>query len=249
MRFILLAIALGCAAADLTEDGRVVNGYDCRPHSQPWQVYLTYSGGNRWCGGSLINQWWVLSAAHCAKPASQLEVHLGEHDTYREEGTEQRFWVSKVISHPYYNPQNLDNDIMLIKLARPAQYTQYVQPIPLPTRCPYTDENCLVSGWGNTITNGVQYPRVLQCLNQPIIDHAICRNAYPHLFTDNMVCSGFMQGGASSCQGDSGGPLVCNGQLQGVVSWGYQCAQTGHPSVYVRVCRYNDWINSIMSSN
>ncbi|KAG9334608.1 hypothetical protein JZ751_007431 [Albula glossodonta] len=207
MRLIVLAIALGCAAAESTEGERVVDGYDCRPHSQPWQVYLTYSGGNRWCGGSLISPWWVVSAAHCAKPASQLEAHLGEHDTFREEGTEQRFWVSKVISHPRYNPRNLDNDIMLIKLAQPARFTQY-----------------------------------------PIIDHTICRNAYPHLFTDNMVCSGFMHGGASSCQGDSGGPLVCNGQLQGVVSWGYECAQAGHPSVYVRVCRYNDWISAVMNS-
>uniref|UniRef100_A0A674F106 trypsin n=1 Tax=Salmo trutta TaxID=8032 RepID=A0A674F106_SALTR len=93
------------------------------------------------------------------------------------------------------------------------------------------------------------FPTKLQCLRQPIIDHRICENAYPHLFTENMVCSGFMHGGASSCQGDSGGPLVCNGQLQGVVSWGYECAQEGHPSVYARVCQYNIWISDIMSSN
>uniref|UniRef100_A0A667WQQ5 trypsin n=1 Tax=Myripristis murdjan TaxID=586833 RepID=A0A667WQQ5_9TELE len=93
------------------------------------------------------------------------------------------------------------------------------------------------------------FPDRLQCLRQPIIDDRICRNAYPHLFTENMVCSGFMHGGASSCQGDSGGPLVCGGQLQGVVSWGYECAMKGHPSVYARVCRYTSWIRNIMSSN
>ncbi|MFT7800613.1 trypsin-3-like [Arapaima gigas] len=248
MRLLLFAVTLACGMA-APEDKRVVNGYDCRPHSQPWQVYFTYSGGNRWCGGSLINPRWVVSAAHCAKPASQLEVHLGEHDTYHVEGTEQRLWVSKVITHPYYNATNLDNDIMLVKLAQPAQYTQYVQPVALPSRCPQAGESCVVSGWGSTITNGVQYPQVLQCLNQPIIGDAACRTAYPHLFTDNMVCSGFMEGGASSCRGDSGGPLVCDGQLQGVVSWGYACAERGHPMVYVRVCRYNSWINSVMSSN
>uniref|UniRef100_A0A8C9SIF2 trypsin n=1 Tax=Scleropages formosus TaxID=113540 RepID=A0A8C9SIF2_SCLFO len=226
-------------AAAAFGDERVVNGYDCRPRSHPWQVYLTYSGGNRWCGGSLINQRWVVSAARCAK--LELEVHLGEHDTHKAEGTEQRFWVSKVISHPYYNPRNLDNDIMLIQLSR---YTQYVQPIALPGRCPQTGESRVVSGWGNTITNGAAYPQVLRCLNQPVVSDAACRGAYPHLFTDNMVCSGFVEGGASGCQGDSGGPLVCNGQLQGVVSWGYECAERGHPSVYVRVCRYTSWIDT-----
>ncbi|XP_067112651.1 trypsin-1-like [Osmerus mordax] len=82
-----------------------------------------------------------------------------------------------------------------------------------------------------------------------MIDRRICKNAYPHLFTDTMICSGFMHGGASSCQGDSGGPLVCNGELQGVVSWGYECAMPGHPSVYARVCQFTSWIRSTMSSN
>ncbi|XP_039629190.1 trypsin-3-like [Polypterus senegalus] len=251
MKIIIFTVLVGwAAAASLPEnDERIINGYECRPHSQPWQVYLTYNNGNRWCGGSLINQWWVLSAAHCYKPASSLEVHLGEHDTTRAEGTEQHLPVSRAIMHPEYNSYNLNNDIMLIKLARPAQYTQYVQPIMLPRSCVSAGTWCLVSGWGNLRTDGVQYPKALQCLDQPIIDDATCRRAYPPYFTENMMCSGFMEGGKSSCQGDSGGPLICNGELQGIVSWGYECAQQGHPSVYVRVCRYNSWISSVMASN
>uniref|UniRef100_A0A8C6LHH5 trypsin n=1 Tax=Nothobranchius furzeri TaxID=105023 RepID=A0A8C6LHH5_NOTFU len=136
---------------------------------------------------------------------SSIQVRLGEHNIAVNEGTEQ--WIHSAITTT----------------------------VSLPSRRPVAKENYLVFAWGNTSANGSNYPDRLQCLRQPIIDDRICRNAYTQLFTDNMVCSGFRQGGASSCQGDSGGPLVCGGQLQGVVSWGYDCAMQGHPSVYARV--------------
>uniref|UniRef100_A0A8C6LFL4 trypsin n=1 Tax=Nothobranchius furzeri TaxID=105023 RepID=A0A8C6LFL4_NOTFU len=142
---------------------------------------------------------------------SSIQVRLGEHNIAVNEGTEQ--WIHSAITTT----------------------------VSLPSRRPVAKENYLVFAWGNTSANGSNYPDRLQCLRQPIIDDRICRNAYTQLFTDNMVCSGFRQGGASSCQGDSGGPLVCGGQLQGVVSWGYDCAMQGHPSVYARVASYT-WI-------
>ncbi|XP_038581382.1 trypsin-3-like [Micropterus salmoides] len=228
--------AVSVAAA---EDEKIVGGYECPRRSVPYQVSL--NAGYHFCGGSLISSQWVVSAAHCYK--SRVQVRLGEHNISANEGTEQWIDAAKLIKHPQYNSNNLDIDIMLIKLSRPATLNSDVQTVALPSRCPVADENCLVSSMAN------DFPDRLQCLKQPIIDDRICRNAYSHLFTENMVCSGFIHGGASSCQGDSGGPLVCNGQLQGVVSWGYDCAMQGHPSVYARVCRYNSWISTIMSNN
>uniref|UniRef100_A0A8C3AA22 trypsin n=1 Tax=Cyclopterus lumpus TaxID=8103 RepID=A0A8C3AA22_CYCLU len=235
------------------EDDKIVGGYECPRHSVPYQVSL--NAGYHFCGGSLISSQWVVSAAHCY---NRIQVRLGEHNIAVNEGTEQWIDATKMIKHPQYNSYNLDNDIMLIKLSRPAALNSNVNTVSLPSRCTQADENCLVSGWGNTATNGSELSLeagreerscVLQCLRQPIIDDRICRNAYSNLFTENMLCSGFMHGGASSCQGDSGGPLVCNGQLQGVVSWGYDCAMKGHPSVYARVCRYNSWISTTMRNN
>ncbi|XP_010867502.2 trypsin-3 [Esox lucius] len=247
MKALIILALVGAAFAALVEesDEKIVGGFECPSHSVPYQVSLNI--GYHFCGGSLISSLWVVSASHCYK--TSIQVRLGEHNIEQNEGTEQWINSAKIIRHPNYNSYNLDNDIMLIKLSKPATLNSYVQTVALPTRCPQADEMCLVSGWGNTITNGNNYPARLQCLWQPIIDRRICQNAYPQLFTENMECSGFMQGGASSCQGDSGGPLVCNGQLQGVVSWGYNCAQVGHPSVYARVCRYNSWISGVMSSN
>ncbi|KAJ6663784.1 hypothetical protein lerEdw1_009863 [Lerista edwardsae] len=246
MKLFVLALAVWGAAASPIGTEDIVNGYECPAHSVPWQVYFT-TDGNRWCGGSLINEWWIVSAAHCYVPANTLVAHLGEHDTTQREGTEQALKASLVIRHPNYNDKTQDNDIMLVKLAQPARFNQYVSPIQLPNSCPVAGTWCLTSGWGNLLTHGVAYPQKLQCLREPIIPSTQCKQAYPYYYSNNMMCAGFLQGGESTCQGDSGGPLECNGLLEGIVSWGYECAMKGHPTVYTKVCNYTPWIHQMMS--
>ena len=86
--------------------------------------------------------------------ASRISVRLGEHNIKVNEGTEQWIDSAVVIKHPRYNSKTLDSDIMLIKLSRPATLNSYVQTVALASRCDVADESCLVSGWGNTVTNG-----------------------------------------------------------------------------------------------
>ncbi|XP_061452071.1 trypsin-3-like [Rhineura floridana] len=138
---------------------------------------------------------------------------------------------------------------MLIKLAHPVNFNAFVQPVEVSQSCPVPGENCLVSGWGNTLTSGVKYPDKLQCLNLPILSSSTCHASYPGRITSNMFCAGFLEGGKDSCQGDSGGPLVCDGKLTGVVSWGYGCAQKNLPGVYAPVCNYNAWIKEVLANN
>ncbi|KAJ1133438.1 hypothetical protein NDU88_011733 [Pleurodeles waltl] len=246
---LVLFTLLGAAvAAPWEDDDKIIGGYTCRPHSQPWQVYFTTSG-SRWCAGSLISEYWIISAAHCYKPASTLVAHLGEHDTTREEGTEQRLQVAKAIQHPKYSSYNTNNDFMLVKLATPAKFNTNVQPIKMGVNCPAEGNQCLVSGWGNLRTSGVQYPEALQCLDLPVLSSSSCNKAYPGQITENMFCAGYLEGGKDSCQGDSGGPLVCGDELMGVVSWGRGCAQKNYPGVYVPVCKYISWVEETMANN
>ncbi|XP_075927874.1 trypsin-like [Petromyzon marinus] len=254
-------------------EDHIVGGSECAAHSQPWQVSLNI--GYHFCGGSLISSEWVVSAAHCYMPnlkpkfkrsrmnknhhhycyptsstpsAPSISVRIGEHNIFASEGTEQWIQASKAIPHPQYHSATTDNDIMLIKLSSPATLNQYAQAVPLPSSCVGTGVMCTISGWGETQTS-VGSPDVLMCVQAPVLSDTSCRNSYPGDITNNMICLGYLEGGKDSCQGDSGGPVVCNGQLQGIVSWGRGCALPNYPGVYTKVCNYNSWIASTMAAN
>jgi trypsin len=234
--------------------GKIVGGYEAKPYSLPYQVSL--QTGYHFCGGILVKEDWVLSAAHCYK--SRIEVHLGEHNIKVNEGTEQVISSSRVIRHPRYSSYNINNDVMLIKLRTSARINQYVKPVDLPTSCAPAGTMCTVSGWGNTMSSNADRNK-LQRLEIPILSDRDCKNAYPGMITDAMFCAGYLEGGKDSCQGDSGGPVVCNrngkvevlqdkvqGEVQGVVSWGYGCAEKDYPGVYTKVCIFNDWLERTM---
>ncbi|XP_053123635.1 trypsin-like [Hemicordylus capensis] len=231
MNFFALFFAAGLlGAASSIEKGHIVGGYECTKHSVPWQVRLPR------CGGSLINEWWVVTAAHCPVRAGTL-VHLGKHDLSKNEKNEQQRKVAKVFQH-HYNKTTSVNDIMLLKLAQKAQINKYVRPIKLPMSCPAPWTKCLISGWGRTNPNVAKPSKTLQCLNVTIFSSGKCKKSYPNS-TDNMMCAGYIgRGRKSTCKGDSGGALVCNGLLQGIDSRGKNCSLYGDPTLYTKVCKY-----------
>ncbi|PNI99869.1 PRSS1 isoform 2 [Pan troglodytes] len=256
---LILTFVAATLAAPFDDDDKIVGGYTCQKNSLPYQVSL--NSGYHFCGGSLINEQWVVSAGHCYKSAikskfsgrgyecHRIQVRLGEHNIEVLEGNEQFINAAKIIRHPQYDKKTLNNDIMLIKLSSRAVINARVSTISLPTAPPATGTKCLISGWGNTASSGADYPDELQCLDAPVLSQAKCEASYPGEITSNMFCVGFLEGGKDSCQGDSGGPVVCNGQLQGVVSWGDGCAQKNKPGVYTKVYNYVNWIKNTIAAN
>ncbi|KAJ6650605.1 hypothetical protein lerEdw1_005722 [Lerista edwardsae] len=227
------------------DEGRIIGGYPCIPHSQPWQAYLR---GQYICGGTLIHPSWVVTAAHCF--GGNIVVRLGENDLSTWERGQQVRAVARTIRHPQYDARTFSNDIMLLKLERPVPVSQNIRPLRLPTGCIAPGTTCLVSGWGTVTTPQATFPQVLQCGNVRIFPPQSCAASYPRLFTSNMLCAGVPEGGVDSCQGDSGGPLVCNQQLTGIVSWGMEkCAQANQPGVYTKVCNYVNWIQETIWRN
>uniref|UniRef100_A0A670JJR7 Peptidase S1 domain-containing protein n=1 Tax=Podarcis muralis TaxID=64176 RepID=A0A670JJR7_PODMU len=215
--------------------GRIIGGYPCLPHSQPWQAYLT---GTYTCGGTLIADSWVVTAAHCY--GGNIIVRLGKHNlAVREEG-EQTRRVVRYFRHPRFDPRTLNNDVMMLKLERPVPFTQNLHPLELPRGCSAPGTECLVSGWGTLTTpqgtrTGAKEPTLFA--------HLYCTAGEP-------LGPGKCSWGEKIHFGDSGGPLVCNQQLEGIVSWGLEkCAQPNRPGVYSRVCKYVNWIQQIMWNN
>ncbi|XP_025900258.1 trypsin II-P29 [Nothoprocta perdicaria] len=246
MKVFLILSCLGAVVAvpGDADDDKIVGGYNCPAHSVPYQVSL--NSGYHFCGGSLINNQWVLSAAHCYK--SSMQVRLGEYNIDVQEDSEVVRRASLIIRHPKYSSLTLNNDIMLIKLASAVTFSADVQPIALPSACAKVGTECLISGWGNTLSNGYNSPEILQCVKAPVLSDQACQAAYPGEITSSMMCVGFLEGGKDSCQGDSGGPVVCDGTLQGIVSWGYGCAQKGYPGVYTKVCNFLSWIQETIAA-
>ncbi|KAI5930726.1 Kallikrein-7 [Manis javanica] len=238
---LLLSLVLGSAGQEAQDDKsgeKIINGVPCPRGSQPWQVALL-NGNQLHCGGVLLNQWWVLTAAHCMM--SQYNVHMGSDSLSDAMG--QNIRATKSFRHPGYSTKTHVNDIMLVKLSRPARLSPSVRKVNLPSRCDPPGTTCTVSGWGTTTSPAGDFPNTIQCAYVHLVPRAECEHDYPGQITQNMVCAGDEKYGRDSCQGDSGGPLVCGDRLRGLVSWGsIPCGSKEKPGVYTDVCRYGHWI-------
>ncbi|XP_053548691.1 chymotrypsinogen A-like [Bombina bombina] len=252
----LFSAAYGCGVQKIspvvTGYARIVNGEEAVSGSWPWQVSLQDRTGWHYCGGSLINSGWVVTAAHCGVLLSD-KVVLGEHDRSSSAEAIQSLAVSKVFTHPQWNSNTISNDISLLKLATPAVLGDRVAPICL---ADIGEEYvggrlCVTSGWGKTRYNAFTTPSKLQQTALPLLTNTQCKTYWGSNILDSMICAG--AAGSSSCMGDSGGPLVCqeNGSwtLVGIVSWGSSTCNTSNPGVYARVTFLRSWVDEILAAN
>ncbi|CAD7678328.1 unnamed protein product [Nyctereutes procyonoides] len=254
----LLAYASSCGVPTFQPNlsARVVGGDNARPHSWPWQISLQYLKNGVWkhtCGGTLIANNYVLTAAHCISNTLTYRVALGKENLVVEDEEGSVFAnVESIVVHENWNSFLVRNDIALIKLAEPVQLSDTIKLACLPEAGSLLPQDypCYVTGWGRLWTNGPIADELQQGL-QPIVDHATCtqRDWWGTMVKDTMVCAGG-DGIISSCNGDSGGPLNCqaeNGrwEVRGIVSFGsgLGCNTLKKPTVYTRVSAYIDWIN------
>ncbi|XP_030803327.1 complement factor I isoform X3 [Camarhynchus parvulus] len=243
----------------LTRRKRIVGGEIAGKGEFPWQVAIkdtSNEGSTVYCGGVYIGGCWVLTAAHCVR-ANRVHLYLvwvGMLNTIAYDKETNTFKLNQVIIHENYNASTYENDIALLELKGSALGECTLEESSIPACVPWseymfkTGDRCKISGWG--LEKGYTKQFILKWGNVNLFHN--CSELYPGRFFKKMACAGTYDGSTDSCKGDSGGPLVCFdaedvAYVWGIVSWGENCGEAGHPGVYTQVASYYDWISHHVS--
>ncbi|XP_073957733.1 CLIP and Tryp_SPc domain-containing lethal (2) k05911 [Choristoneura fumiferana] len=237
----------------IEDEQRIVGGHTAELNEWPWIVAL-FNGGRQFCGGSLIDDRHVLSAAHCVAhmtswDVARLTARIADHNIHTNAETQHmERKIKRVVRHRGFDMRTLYNDIAILTLDQPVPFTRNSRPICLPSGGrAYSGLVATVIGWGSLREGGTQ-PAELQEVSIPIWTNNDCRLKYgaaaPGGIVEHMLCAG--KASMDSCSGDSGGPLMVNegGRWTqvGVVSWGIGCGKGQYPGVYTRVTAFLPWI-------
>ena len=256
--FVLLLAAFTTASQAQGLNGvapRIIGGSNANPSAYPWAAALIRANSSnafngQFCGGTLIDDRWILTAAHCVDSfmsADEIEVAVGISNLNNVTNSD-RIAVNGIYVHPGYSDSSSDNDIALLELATPSSNTVLAVADNTLTNAIAVGELMTIIGWGSTNTAVTIFPAFLQETQIPLFNFASCNSVYNNLLTSNMICAGFAAGGKDTCQGDSGGPIMYFNTADntfyqtGVTSFGNGCAVPNNPGVYTRAANYLDWI-------
>ncbi|KAL9927417.1 CLIP and Tryp_SPc domain-containing lethal (2) k05911 isoform 2-T2 [Glossina fuscipes fuscipes] len=252
-----LPLKCGIRNAISPDQERIVGGSNASPHEFPWIVVL-FKSGTQFCGGSLITNNHVLTAAHCVARMNSWDVaaltaHLGDYNIrtdFEVQHITRR--IKRLVRHKGFDYNTLHNDIAILSLDEPVRFSHEIRPICLPTSTSqqtrsYSGQLAIVAGWGSLRESGPQ-PAILQKVHVPIWTNTECAQKYgraaPGGIISSMICAG--QATKDSCSGDSGGPLIVNEAGHyvqvGIVSWGIGCGKGQYPGVYTRITSLLPWI-------
>ncbi|XP_034974032.1 complement factor D [Zootoca vivipara] len=246
---IWLPVVLAFFAAEGRPRGRILGGRDAprRPYMASLQL-----NGQHLCGGFLIADEWVLSAAHCLEDAGNgtFEVLLGARSLSLPEPHKRLYGVRQLVPHPSSHPDTNHDDLLLVQLEEAASLNPDVQTLAFQRQGRDVPEGtlCEVAGWGITRNTGKR-PDVLQHVELGVIGRAKCNQRIHHdgEVTEKMMCADSRK--KDSCKGDSGGPLVCNGVAEAVVATGSRvCGNWKKPGLYTRTAPYAEWIDSVLAN-
>ncbi|XP_048365819.1 complement factor I [Sphaerodactylus townsendi] len=236
----------------ITRRKRIIGGYSAGRDEFPWQVAIRGTEAQVNCGGIYIGGCWILTAAHCVRQSyvHAYRIWTGMLNTILKNSGMETFTLRRVIIHENYNSKTYENDIALLEM-KSRDSGQPCSPPNTMAACvpwsPYmftSGHRCKVSGWGRAEDYERQFTLKWGYVNLM----SNCSEIYKERYFKGMECAGTYDGSVDSCRGDSGGPLVCFDSnnvayVWGIVSWGENCGEEGHPGVYTKVADYFEWIS------
>ncbi|CAH6791479.1 transmembrane protease serine 12 [Phodopus roborovskii] len=244
------------------EGSRIIGGTRAAVGAWPWLVSLQVQDGNflvHICGGALVRDRWVLTAAHCTKEASdpfKWRAVIGTNDLSRKGTHIRNIRVVAIIVQPDFILETFVNDIALFRLRKAVRYNDYIQPICLPFGVfQKLDQNttCFVSGWGRTKEEG-NGTNLLQEAKVHFISREICNSEQSYgMIPNTSFCAGHENGTFDTCRGDSGGPLMCylpehkRYFVMGITSYGHGCGRRHFPGVYSSPSFFQQWLTDHLS--
>ncbi|XP_063914149.1 brachyurin-like [Zophobas morio] len=236
------------------DDERIIDGAISSDGQFPYAVAFYYflEDGRHFCGGSLLDDKSVLTAAHCLEGGTQFVIHLGINKLGEAEDSGLVINSTSYVIHPDYNGTVLNNDIGILYLETTISFSDKIQPVELPTEALGPNEDVFALGWGSVTDEQLLPSNDLSHVSLTTISNAVCRRTYGDFIQNNMVCLVGI-GNQGICDGDSGSPLIQiafdgrNIQV-GVASFfgGLGC-ETEHPSGYTRTFEYVEWIRNVIA--
>jgi trypsin len=242
---------------------KIAGGQDAGQYEYLFQAGLAERSGSTrspedaFCGGSVISEEYILTAAHCMYDefgnlitANDLFAFLNTWKLSNPNAGKEYIDVSQIIIHPQYNDNTIENDIALLKLATKTNLTPLKIPQQGDESLLNAGRKCTVIGWGYLDNDNTQLPDILQEVEVEVISNTLCNSStwYDGEILNGMFCAGYAGGQKDACGGDSGGPLfvMADGDTTqiGVVSWGYGCALAKSPGVYTKISDYSNWITA-----
>ncbi|CAH0695444.1 unnamed protein product [Spodoptera exigua] len=211
-----------------------------------WHTYL--NGFVQNCGGIILNNRSVLTAAHCIADdeVGRWRIRIGS--VFANSGGAV-YNSNQHIIHPSFNADTLDNDIAILRSATAFSFNNAARAASIAGSNYHLPENRYVwaAGWGVTNQGSSSGSEQLRHVQLETINQNTCRNNYANwgvTITDNVVCAGWNFGGRGQCQGDAGGPLYHNGAVVGVYSFSLGCGVANYPGINTRISSYTSWISS-----
>jgi len=243
-----------CGVHNPSSLGKIVGGSEAGIGAQPWQVAILHEYPQLFrqgCGGTLISDKYVVTAAHCTYYwyKEELFVRVGDTILATEfEAEAYTYGVDEIIEHPNYDPVTYSHDISILVLDDYVDLNSHpnIKPACLFPK-PYTSGEAIVSGWGEISSPGTRVSHLRE-VNVNVFANGDCGSMNSEM-DDSMLCAGYMAGGKDACQYDSGGPLIAHAHfeksysLTGVVSWGYGCADPDSLGIYANVSKFYEWIS------